>query len=175
MPSYPVMSSTTGRVLITDFDGTLVDLAVDWPALRARLGVQRIRDIWSRGDPQLLQAVTAAEREGAIAGHPVGPALDFVHGFERYAVLSDNSEVAVDAFLSGYPEIRARCEVVVGRESLGGPKRERDHFVDGIEICRRALAGAEGHVVYLGDSDYELTFARELGLETVDVATLQIE
>jgi phosphoglycolate phosphatase-like HAD superfamily hydrolase len=168
------MSSTTGRVLITDFDGTLVKLAVDWPALRARLGVQRIRDVVTRGDPQLLHTLAAAEREGAIAGQPVEPALAFVRSFDRYAVLSDNSEIAIDAYLSGYPEIRARCDVMVGRESLGGPKSERDHFVDGLEICRRALGGGE-HVVYLGDTAHELAFARELGLETIDVATLQIE
>jgi phosphoglycolate phosphatase-like HAD superfamily hydrolase len=168
------MSSTTGRVLITDFDGTLVKLAVDWPALRALLGVQRIRDVVTRGDPQLVHIVAAAEREGAIWGQPVEAALAFVRGFDRYAVLSDNSEIAIDAFLSGYPEIRARCEAVVGRESLGGPKSELDHFVDGIEICRRALGGG-GQVVYLGDAGYELAFARELGLETIDVASLQIE
>jgi phosphoglycolate phosphatase-like HAD superfamily hydrolase len=168
------MSSTTGRVLITDFDGTLVKLAVDWPALRARLGVQSIGDAVTRGDPQLLHTIAAAEREGAIAGQPVEPALAFVRGFDRCAVLSDNSEIAIHAFLSGYPEIRARCEVVVGRESLGGPKSEREHFVDGLEICRRALGGGE-HVVYLGDTAYELAFARELGLETIDVASLQIE
>jgi phosphoglycolate phosphatase-like HAD superfamily hydrolase len=168
------MSSTTGRVLITDFDGTLVKLAVDWPALRDRLGVQRIGDVVTRGDPELLRAIAAAEREGAMAGQPVEPALAFVRGFDRCAVLSNNSEIAIDAFLSGYPEIRTRCEVVVGRESLGGPKSEREHFVNGLEICRRALGGSE-HVVYLGDTAYELAFARELGLETIDVASLQIE
>ena len=58
-------------MLITDFDGTLVRLAVDWSALRERLGIARMGEIWTRDDPNVFEQVAAAEREGARRGTDV--------------------------------------------------------------------------------------------------------
>jgi phosphoglycolate phosphatase-like HAD superfamily hydrolase len=173
MRSSAAMSSTAGRGLITDLDGTLVRLAVDWPALRGRLGVERVADLWRRGDVHAFAGVAEAEREGAERGPVNAAAVAFACTFAAVAVLTENSEGAVHRFLARVPVLRERCVAVVGREMLGGSKRDTRRFADAVQRCRQALsAHAAEPVTYLGDSAYELDFARALGLQAVDAAAL---
>lgn len=166
-------SSTSGRALITDFDGTLLRLAVDWAALRAALHVSGVRELWQRSDSSWMERVAELERAGVARGTDVPGALGFVRSFNRFAVLTDNSETAVRAFLDSRLDLSERCAVVAGRETLLGPKTDRETFARGIAICLRVLgAPPPARVVYLGDSERELELARELDLEVVDVATL---
>ncbi len=173
MRSCQAMSLTAGRVLITDFDGTLVRLAVDWDDVRTRAGVRRIGEVWFSAGHEAFEIVAAAEREGALRGEDIAEAIEFAGGFDRFAVLSGNSRSAVEVFFDRNPLLRERCAAVVGRETLPGPKHEFEHFRRAVDVCLQSLGvGAAAGVSYLGDSAYELDFARSLGLAAVDVSSL---
>lgn len=168
------MSSTAGRVLIADFDGTLVRLRVDWAAMRERLGVHSIAELWHRGSAADFAALSAAECAGARDGEDNASAVAFASGFDAVAILTDNAEAAVARFLERYPRLQRHCVVIVGRETLGGPKLQPEVFRRGAERCLRALgAPAPELCTYLGDHPRELDLAEAMGLRVVDVLSLR--
>lgn len=164
-----------GRAPIVDFDGTLARLDVAWAPLRSSLGVRRIDDLWARHDADAWDTVTGAERAAASTAEPVEAVLTLLERVEAVAVLTSNSERAVEAFLQRFPALEARVSAIVGRETLAGPKSSFDVFANGYGVCVGATARARGTepVVYVGDMAYELEFANRLGARAYDVDDLE--
>lgn len=174
MSSCRVTTSKIGATPILDFDGTLTDLSVDWNALRRRLGVARINEIWSGTNPD-WSAVDQAEFDAAGTSAPIGVVITELERAHRFAILTSNNALAVRRFLARYPEISNKCVLVVGRHELAGPKSSFEIFERGFRRCERAVSpkidGASA--TYLGNEDYELDFARRLGAHAVHVDELQ--
>jgi phosphoglycolate phosphatase-like HAD superfamily hydrolase len=158
-----------------DFDGTVARLEVAWARLRDAAGVHRIDELWHRDDPDPWVDVTRAEAEAAAAASPVDAVVRHLAAARAVAVLTSNAETSVAAFLDRFPDLRRRVVEVVGREKLAGPKTTFAVFERGYRRCVEATAEArgDGPVVYVGDMDYELDFARRLGATAVAVATLE--
>jgi phosphoglycolate phosphatase-like HAD superfamily hydrolase len=99
--------------------------------------------------------------------------LDAVTAF---AVLTNNSESAVRQFFRRFDGLASRLAGVVGRETLGGSKRNPERFRIGFERCfaLTAAARAGGPVVYVGDARYELELAAELGASALDVGEIGV-
>ena len=162
---------TSGPAPILDFDGTLARLDVDWPGLRRRLDVRSIEDLWINANDRRWAEVTAAEVHAATVAHQVRTLDSLLAGVKYFAVLSNNSEVAVATFLDRFPDMRRRAAAVVGRETLGGPKSSFEVFESGYAHCLHAL-GRPLRPMYVGDQAYELEFAARLGAMAIDVASL---
>ena len=66
-------------------------------------------------------------------------------------------------------------QVVVGRETMRGPKNNFDVFARGFTVCVEATAAArtESSIVYVGDMPHELAFAHRLGARTIDIEALR--
>jgi hypothetical protein len=150
-------------MIITDFDGTVCRLEIDWSAVRRRAGVARIAELWEREDSASWDDVTAAEVAAALVAVPIPAVMQLLSESHGFAVLSNNSADAVGAFLSRYPLLAARCRLVVGREELGGPTEDEGRFADAYARCLAALGPATDDVDYLGDQDYELALAARCG------------
>ena len=164
-------SLIAGRAPILDFDGTIARLDVAWSELRARLGLGRIDEVWASRDERRWDEVTAAEIEAARVARP-GPAVgSLMRSLDSFAILTSNAERAVTVFLARFPALEQRVALVVGRETLGGPKTDFEVFARGFALCSVAL-GSPARQVYVGDQQYELDFARQLGADAVDVAAL---
>jgi hypothetical protein len=163
----------SGLAPILDFDGTIAYLDVDWSRLRAQFDVERVSDLWNR-DPSCWDLVTAAEVGAAAVARPVTATFGYLEETRGFAVLTNNSSVAVHRFFERFPELQRRMKVVVGREELGGPKTDFDRFAPGVARCIAELAdGCGGDPrTYVGDSAYELRFAARLGLRAVAVTEL---
>jgi phosphoglycolate phosphatase-like HAD superfamily hydrolase len=169
-----VIDARLGEAVIVDFDGTLVHLAVPWGRLRRELAVAHINDLWRDADRSRWDVVTRAEVDAARTAAPLQPVMSALSGVESVAVLTSNHERAVDVALEGWPELRARVRVVVGRGLLGGPKTDFDVFTAGYERCVAALAPESSRrVAYVGDMEYELDFARRLGAVAFSVTEFQ--
>ena len=165
-----VTSLTAGRAPILDFDGTLARLAVPWQELKQSLGVRRVDDLWALGGDRWGE-VTTAEVNAALVASPVPAVWRLLEEVDQFAVLSNNSESAVRAFLARFPAVNSRAAVVVGRETLGGPKTRFEVFARGYARCLAAVGGAFPPT-YVGDQLYELAFATRLGALVIDVASL---
>jgi phosphoglycolate phosphatase-like HAD superfamily hydrolase len=149
--------------IITDFDGTVCRLDVDWAEVRRMAGVARIGELWPRGDPASWGVVTAAEVAAATVAPPVPAVVEMLSASTGFAVISNNSADAIAAFLSRHPLLAARCRMVLGREELQGPKENEERFAAAYARCLAALGVEAGDVEYLGDQDYELALASRCG------------
>jgi phosphoglycolate phosphatase-like HAD superfamily hydrolase len=166
-------NSMLGPAPVLDFDGTIVRLRVDWEALRNRLEVVRIDDLW-RMESANWDVVTAAEVEAALRGPVIEPVISLLSAVSSFAVLTSNSSDAVHAFFTRYPSLQDRLAMISGREDLAGPKTEFTRFRSGMERCLAAtsVARAAGAPVFVGDAPYELAFAESLGLRAINVAEI---
>lgn len=165
------MRSIAGPAPIADFDGTLAVLPVPWGELRERLEVRRIGDLW--GDTGARWSVVEeAEVAAAKVAEPIRSTHEVLMDGRAVAILTDNSENAVRAYLERFPGLEARVLAVVGRESLKGPKSDEDVFERGFAMCVDAIAGVLGgdQVTYLGDQSYELELADAHGARVLRVS-----
>lgn len=160
-----------GPAPIVDFDGTLTRLPVTWDELRGRLRVERIGEIWTSLDADQWAVVRDAEVDAARRASPLEPIAHYLEQSMAFAILSSNSENAISVFLERFAGLESRTALVIGRESLSGPKDDYAVFARGFARCVEATAVArdDGVVVYVGDADWELEFARRLGAHAVDV------
>ena len=168
------MRSIPGPAPIVDFDGTLALLPVDWDALRRRLSVATIDDLWRTG-ADLWRVVTEVEVAAAEDAAPVPATVEALAGALGFAVISANSEQSISIFLRRHPALAGRARLVVGRETMQGPKRDPACFERAFVACRDATAGdrGDGPVVYVGDQNYELVLATSLGATAVHVDELR--
>ena len=164
-----------GLAPILDFDGTIAVLPVDWADLRRTLGVRSLDDLWGR-DRGGWDLVTRAETGAAATAEPLTALLRSLDAVSAFAVLTNNSESAVREFFRRFDGLASRSAGVVGRESLGGSKRNPERFRFGFERCVALTAGARagGPVVYVGDARYELELAAELGARAVHVSEIGV-
>ena len=164
-----------GPAPVVDFDGTVARLEVGWAALREQAGVQRIDELWGAGGFDPWTEVTRAEVLAAQTATAVEAVVEHFAAAEAVAVLTSNAEASVEEFLARYPELASRVVVIVGRETLAGPKSDFDVFSRGYHRCVEATAQArgDGPVVYVGDMQYELDFATRLGATAISVSTLE--
>lgn len=168
------MTSILGPAPILDFDGTIADLPVDWSALRVRLGISIIDDLWARRSLAAFAPVTDAEVAAAVVADPVAATLRELEPALGFAVLSSNSALSIETFLARFPALAERTRLIVGRERLGGPKRDPTLFAQAFRACLEATATERGGapVVYVGDMAFELELAAGLGAIALDVADL---
>jgi|APSaa5957512535_1039671.scaffolds.fasta_scaffold21897_2 phosphoglycolate phosphatase-like HAD superfamily hydrolase len=149
---------------IIDFDETLMPLAVDWEGLRKYLNVSRLGDLWDRSHPLFeWEPVRQHEIEAAETSPFINHTLEVLKSVTSFAVLTNNSEQAVATALARLPEIEKKVSLIVGRETLKGPKQKRSNFDHGFKNALDSLSTIGKSTYYLGDQDYELNFAKDLG------------
>ena len=163
------MTTRLGPHVISDFDGTLVRLDVNWAALRRELAVDRVQHLWEPQNMYKWEIVAAAETLAASSSPTVKSMVRALETSRAVAILTNNAEAAVHEFLTREPALTAKVCAVVGRETLGGPKTDFDFFRTGYAACCDAL-GDPNEVSYVGDMQYELDFARRLGASAFDVS-----
>jgi phosphoglycolate phosphatase-like HAD superfamily hydrolase len=163
-----------GPAPIVDFDGTLTSLPVAWDELRTQLGVSRVGELWKPHNTGAWALVREFELDAARRAAPFEPVRAGLEASTVFAVLTANSEDAVKRFVERFADLASRVAIVVGRETLAGPKHDYDVFRRGFAQCVAATESARsnGRVVYAGDADWELDFARKLGAEAIDARTL---
>ncbi len=162
-------------MLVSDFDGTITRLDIDWQALRERLGVRSVRQLWDGADGWSI--VTEVETEAASRAAVRTAVVSLFDDEPALAVLTNNSEHAVAAFLERHPELCERVVAVVGRESLKAPKEDPEAFARGLRTCMAELAhtGAADELWYVGDQDYELELAQMHGARVTDARQVEPE
>jgi phosphoglycolate phosphatase-like HAD superfamily hydrolase len=152
--------------LIFDFDQTLTKLDVNWELLRAELQVDSLSNLWET-NPDRWEVVASREIDAAL----VSPINHLVYRlWEKssfVAVLSNNSERAIRAFLERLDH--AHQWLVVGRETLGGPKQTPRIFREGVRKILEASGFCEEDFTYIGDEEYEMSYAQLIGLSTLHV------
>ena len=158
---------------IFDFDGSITNLLVDWDSLKKNLSVTRISEIWDLPDLEkqiAFDLVSDYEARGITTKLLFDPKL--FNRFKNISILTNNSEGTVARFFENLNKDHEVSQpiLVVGRETLQGPKEKEEIFGRAIKLIFNVMniASAE-NCVYVGDQDYELLFAKKIGLNTIDI------
>ena len=159
------------KLLVFDFDGTLLHLDVDWAAVRQALGTEAtgetvgtaIQRLLLAGDEAALASVTEAELAGlgetrldpTVAGTLAALAARY-----HLAVLTRNSRTAVERAFAGVepPYIVGREDVTALKPDPSGLHRILDHFGVGSE-----------QAVLVGDTYHDVAAAHAAGVRCVIV------
>ena len=164
----------TLKFAIFDFDGTLMNLNVDWKQVRREIGVNSIEDIWSLSPSEqdvAWQLVSRFEIESVVHSTNNPDVVALTEQLD-YSVLTNNCETAVEKFLL-INQIQRTPEAVVGRNWLGKSKKDRSRFSEAIAYLLAIGASDVKYknfqLGYFGDSDYELEYSLSLGLSTFRV------
>ena len=158
------------RGIIFDLDGTLVDSALDFDAMRAEMGLgvgaavlEAIADLPPDEAERCREILHRHEHEGALRAVPIAGAAEFVRradelGLHR-ALWTRNSRAVA---LATIERLAMPFEVVVARDD--GPPKPDPTAV--FELCRRwGIAPAEAAVV--GDYIFDTEAGERAGTRTV--------
>jgi phosphoglycolate phosphatase len=170
-------------LLILDFDGVVIDLAVDWDRLRddilarahARWGAQIRVDALERGFEELrrlgpeavadVHALIASAERSAVPRSPFRP--DFLRLLGRwsgrpFAVCSSNARAAVlDAI--DRVDARERFGTVVGRDDVTRIKPDPE----GLRLVLERERVAADRALFVGDLSTDVEAGREAGVPTL--------
>lgn len=161
--------------LISDFDQTLINLSIDWKEFRRIHGLNRVVDIWKlpiENRESTLASLSHIEIAAAAKSdfHPVAMSILKEN---LIGILTNNSESAVRVMLerAGDEDNFSNQEVkIYGRESLKGPKENFELFQEAINaICVSKKVDSRDVVYYAGDSEYEILYARKMGLKPIHI------
>jgi hypothetical protein len=87
-----------------------------------------------------------------------------INHFDTWVVLSNNSSSCIRKSIARSAELHGP-QLILAREQIQGTKSDFDIFSKAItQICSE-LHWELDAITYWGDQDYEITFARSLGIE----------
>ena len=159
---------------IFDFDGTITNLRVDWDLLKKNLSITRISEIWNLQDHERQIAFDQVS-DFEVKGITLELLIDrnIFHYFKQIAVLTNNSEETVNRFFDNLTKDRIINPpvLVVGRETLQGPKEDQEIFGSAIKLIFNAMnISSPENCVYVGDQEYELHYAKKIGLNAIGIS-----
>jgi hypothetical protein len=156
--------------VISDFDGTISVLNVDWTSLRTKLKVKSIEDLLCVGIQPSWNILRTAELDGVQSQWVSSEVRTILQGSTSFSVFTNNDQDAVEEFFSRQ-QTAAKPSSIIDRKKIEGSKKVFEKFKTGITLCMESMGciSTKG-VLYLGDSDYEMSYARKIGLETRLVA-----
>lgn len=158
----------TKKFAIVDFDGTLINLRVDWGHLRRSLGVKSISELWNISGESQWDTVTTAEIEAVETSEINTQLIKSLQNFSQVAILSNNSNYSIKNALLRI-ESDSKDWLIFGRESIEGPKEDWGLFNRVVRKITEQWMCSLNEVVYFGDSKYEIDYAQVLGLKVVPV------
>ena len=167
--------------IISDFDQTLINLDLDWSSYKKEFNLQKVADIWEMDKESRIAATDALNllEIEAVEKSKIHSCCFSIISNKVLGVLTNNSEAAVNLFLKKL-ERNLNFDLleikVVGRETLSGPKENKELFLKGINsILLHSKLKSPTEVLYVGDSEYEIDYAQSLGLQTQRIFPNQTE
>jgi phosphoglycolate phosphatase len=177
----------TFEVVVFDFDGTLAELAVDWPAVHEAiidlLGDHLDRPLEEYDRREVfrlaraahvyddLEAVMAAAERDAVPDSTPRAELDVLRSLDcPIGICTANAAEPVRAFLTRHGLADA-VDVVVARDTHPGDKPDPEPLAD----CVERLGGSPGNALFVGDERTDATTAGRAGTSFMKPAQLRID
>lgn len=162
------------KLIICDFDGTLVKLNVDWDAVKKHLnkefevdafsdldrGLRRLRMVDEVGFNRACNEIAEREIEGFVGINK--ELLDKVREFERFAIFSSNTRRAVHE-ITRKRDFRGLSPFIVAKEDVkrGKPSHE------GLNLILWWFDCPKEEAVFYGDSEDDRQAGASAGIQTV--------
>lgn len=162
--------------VVYDLDGTVVDLDVDWNAVRADVlavyeaaGVEPpSTELWDLLEgaaaaglaADVEDAIAAHEREGARRSDRLARADELLDRAVPVAVCSLNCEAACRLALAEH-DLDASVGAVVGRDTVSATKPDPEPLLEAV----RLLVGTSATALFIGDSERDELAAKRAGID----------
>jgi phosphoglycolate phosphatase len=174
------------EVVVFDLDGTLVELELDWEAIRKKLAGIYANAGFTRSET--AHTVLITEKIAKVLGHEHKKAADImVRDFEkscgvtpieatiaiarqargegkRLAILSNNCHGTIEDCLAG-EGIREMFDFIVGKEDVEGHKPKPE----GLHLIMKHFGVPKGKVVFIGNEKVDEAAAKAAGVDFVMV------
>ena len=180
------------RVIIFDFDGTIVKLHVDWDALRGFLSEKYMDDfgeeesferlsiglkkVVDRGEPELIEsyirAIEKFERENVKDSTFFEEIVYFIEHLEefglesntKFAIFSLNFRSTIFSVLS-QKNLLGKFHFIVGREDVIEWKPDPEGL---LKILKKFAVSSE-QAIYIGDSNYDFEAGENARIKTYSI------
>ncbi len=177
------------RVVVFDFDGTLVKLHVDWDALRKLLSNKYMDDfgeeqtfkritiglqkVVARGDPELIESyirtIEKFERENIKEYTFFEEMVFFIENLEKlglnseikFAIFSLNFRSTIFSILSKQ-NLLGRFQYIVGREDVIEWKPD----TEGLYKILKHFNISNEQAIYVGDSEFDMEAGKNAKIKT---------
>jgi phosphoglycolate phosphatase-like HAD superfamily hydrolase len=157
--------------VIFDFDGTLMQLDVDWTEIRSDLDIDSVEEIWGHSEEQQLkewEKISSAELEAFGRSKTIASTSSLLPDL-NFGVLTNNCEEVVTRFLFSVG-INPISIPIIGRNWLKTSKKNFGRFSQAVSHITSTLSSSKNllnlNLGYMGDSTYELDYALELGFQS---------
>ena len=163
------------KLIICDFDGTLVQLNVDWSAIRNRLnwimetedfenldkGLRRLRAVDEDGFHKVCNDIAGEEIAGFSGVNK--ELIDEVRKYPHFAIFTSNTRRAVSELMRKNKDFRGLTPFIVAKEDVrrGKPSHEGLNLILWWFECERKDA------VFIGNSEEDREAGRRAGIHTI--------
>lgn len=183
------------KLLVFDFDGTIVNLNCDWKGLKEELtslcfneyklkidfsylnkGIMQImRKLSPQEQKRIYRIIERYELEGVENITPIQPVIDFIkkNNHKTKAILSSNTRKAIIAGLKSF-KLKLCFGLIISRREVKNQKPHPEGFYRIMDYFKLQPHEA----VFIGDGDTDFMLGRKAGVPTFDareIATLEYE
>ncbi|MBU4472532.1 MAG: HAD family hydrolase [Candidatus Omnitrophica bacterium] len=174
------------KLLVFDFDGTIVNLNCDWKGLKEELTslclneyklkigfsclnkglMQIMRKLSPQERKRIYRIIERYELEGVENISPIQPVIDFIkkNNHKAKAILSSNTRKAIIAGLKSL-KLKSCFGLIVGRKEVKNQKPHPEGFYRIMDYFKLQPYEA----VFIGDGDIDFVLGRKVGVPTFDV------
>ena len=157
------------KLIIFDFDNTIVKLDVDWMALMDELKIDKplnryIDELDRKKRDDVYKTIEKREMENIDKFEPIDDLISFIRGLNGYkmAIFSLNSRRAIETCLERL-DLSKKFDIIVSGEDVKKLKPDPD----GILKILDATGVAKENSIFLGDSYVDLKAGKSAGVTSV--------
>ena len=162
------------RYIILDFDGTIVDLHVNWQELKIELsqtfglnfnvlneGLRRLSE-----DERKIAFKIIEKYENEASWEVNARLLDYIRRNDKnYAIFSDNMTSTIRRILSAL-SIIDKFDIIIGKDSVKKFKPDEEGL---IRIINYFGVRNLGEVIYVGDNEKDKIVAKKMNIKFLDI------
>ena len=157
------------KLIIFDFDNTIVKLDVDWMALMDELKIDKplnryIDELDRKKRDDVYKTIEKREMENIDKFEPIDDLISFIRGLNGYkmAIFSLNSRRAIETCLERL-DLSKKFDTIVSGEDV----KKLKPAPDGILKILKILGIEKENSIFLGDSYVDLKAGRSAGITSV--------
>lgn len=179
------------KLLVFDFDGTIIDLQCNWERLKEKLhlfcrdrykfnidfsslnnGIMKIMPKLQKEEQKILYSIIGRyELEGIKKSKPILSTIDFIKKYrhKKKAILSANTRKAIVNALESF-KIKSYFNLIIGKDDV---KNQKPH-PEGLHLIMDYFKLRPSEIIFIGDKNSDFTLGRKAKVLTCDIKDIAL-